>query len=73
MLEFLLKEEFNTSRSSNYVRLKLASWVIRNKINASLKRIFDVFFALVSLLILWPLFLITAVIDQARLSWPSLL
>lgn len=62
MLEFLLKEEFNTSRSSNYVRLKLASWVIRNKINASLKRIFDVFFALVSLLILWPLFLITAVL-----------
>ncbi len=61
MLEFLLNEEFKTARSSNRVHLKLTFWVIRNKILAKAKRIFDLLFSLLSLILLSPLFLIAAI------------
>ncbi len=61
MLEFLLKEEFKSPRSSNRTHLKLASWVIRNKANAQVKRIFDILIALTALILFSPFFLITAI------------
>ncbi len=61
MLEFLLKEEFKSPRASNRTHFKLALWVIRNKANAQVKRIFDLVLALTALIILSPLFLLTAI------------
>jgi exopolysaccharide biosynthesis polyprenyl glycosylphosphotransferase len=61
MLEIIMNEDFKSTRSSNHVRIKLALWVVRNKINAQLKRIFDFIFALVALVFISPLLLITAI------------
>jgi exopolysaccharide biosynthesis polyprenyl glycosylphosphotransferase len=61
MLEIIMTEDFKSARSSNHVRIKLALWVVRNKLRAQLKRVFDFIFALVSILVLSPVLLLTAV------------
>ncbi len=60
MLEFLLNEEFKTSRASNKLRVKLATWVIQTKIYTALKRALDIILAVIALILLSPIFLITA-------------
>jgi lipopolysaccharide/colanic/teichoic acid biosynthesis glycosyltransferase len=70
MLDFIMNEEFKTARASNHIRLKLTFWVIRNKINAQLKRIFDIIFAACALIGLSPIFLITAIAIKLDSSGP---
>jgi exopolysaccharide biosynthesis polyprenyl glycosylphosphotransferase len=61
MLEFIINEEFKAPLANNRVHLRLALWVINNKINAHAKRVFDIVFSSLSLLFLSPIFLITAI------------
>jgi lipopolysaccharide/colanic/teichoic acid biosynthesis glycosyltransferase len=56
-----MNEEFKAPRASSRVHLRLAFWVIKNKIDASAKRVFDLVFASTALFFLSPVFLATAI------------
>lgn len=60
MIDFLLKEDFKASRASNHVHLKLTLWVIRNKLQAQVKRVFDIILASIALTFASPIFAVTA-------------
>lgn len=60
MLQFIMNEEFKAPRLSNQIHLRLAIWALRSKIDAFAKRTFDIVFSLGSLIMLSPVFAITA-------------
>ena len=60
MLEMFASQKFNDVRSAQRVRLRLVTWVLRNKIAWGLKRVLDVVVSIGALIALSPLMLITA-------------
>ncbi len=60
MLEIYATEKFKTPVSAQRMRMRLVLWVIRNKMQDNVKRVFDFIVALIALLILWPLMLLVA-------------
>jgi exopolysaccharide biosynthesis polyprenyl glycosylphosphotransferase len=61
MLEMFATQQFNGVRSAQRVRLRLVTWVLRNKIAWGLKRVLDVFVSVCALIALSPLMLATAI------------
>jgi exopolysaccharide biosynthesis polyprenyl glycosylphosphotransferase len=61
MLEMFATQQFNGVRSAQRVRLRLVTWVLRNKIAWGLKRALDVFVSIAALIALSPLMLGTAI------------
>jgi lipopolysaccharide/colanic/teichoic acid biosynthesis glycosyltransferase len=61
MLEMFAMQQFNGVRSAQRVRLRLVTWVLRNKIAWGLKRVLDVFVSIAALIALSPLMLGTAI------------
>ena len=60
MLEMFASQKFNDVRSAQRVRLRLVTWVLRNKIAWGLKRVLDVVVSIGALIALSPLMLFTA-------------
>ncbi len=60
MLEMFATQQFNGARSAQRVRLRLVTWVLRNKIAWGLKRVLDVVVSIGALIVLSPLMLFTA-------------
>ena len=60
MLEMFATQQFNGTRSAQRVRLRLVTWVLRNKIAWGLKRVLDVVVSIGALIALSPLMLFTA-------------
>jgi exopolysaccharide biosynthesis polyprenyl glycosylphosphotransferase len=60
MMKILLRESLGEKSSSQRVRLLIASWVLRNKITESTKRIFDLLIALMMFPVMLPILVFTA-------------
>ena len=60
MLEIYASEKFKTPVSAQRMRMRLVLWVIRNKMQDNVKRVFDTVVAFIALLILWPVMLMVA-------------
>ncbi len=61
MLEIYATERFNTPVSAQKMRFRLVAWVIRNKLQGNIKRVFDTIVALIALFLLSPFMLIVAI------------
>lgn len=70
MVAIYERESFNSVRSSGALRLRLIFWVMRTKIGQSLKRLLDLVAATVALLLLSPIFIITALLVKATSPGP---
>ena len=70
MLAIYEKQRFNSARTSQTLRLRLVLWVLRVKVANSLKRALDVAVAAVALLLLSPLFALTAVLIRLESPGP---
>ena len=60
MLEIYASEKFKTPVSAQRMRMRLVLWVIRNKMQDNVKRVFDMVVAFIALLFLWPVMLMVA-------------
>lgn len=69
MLEIYATERFKTPVSAQRMRFRLVMWVIRNKIQDNVKRVFDTVVATVALCVLWPVMLGVAL--AVRLDSPG--
>lgn len=61
MLEIYSNEDFKSLRTAQRMRLNLLSWVLRNKINNSLKRALDIVGSTIGLVLVSPIMLATAI------------
>lgn len=61
MFEVFEKQTFNNTRRLQLIRFSMVTWVIRNKIRASLKRIMDLVLSLIALPFALPIFFVTAI------------
>lgn len=61
MLEIFSERRFERAQTIQWLRLRLLMWVIRTKIQTSLKRVLDIVFASILLLFLSPIFLLIAI------------
>lgn len=62
MLEIYERQQFNSPRAAQRVRLQMVSWVIRNKIKGSLKRLLDLALGSIAFLLLSPIMLVAALL-----------
>lgn len=70
MLEIYANGSFDSHRMANRLRMNLVVYVIRGKIVQNLKRFFDVFVALLALIILSPLMIVTALLVKLTSPGP---
>lgn len=70
MLAIYEKQSFNSVRASQALRLRLVLWALRVKIANGLKRAFDLVAAIIALVLLSPLFVITAVLIRIESPGP---
>lgn len=55
MLEIYANQSFRSVRSAQRMRIRLLAWAIRNKIQANLKRVFDITVAVIALIFAAPI------------------
>jgi lipopolysaccharide/colanic/teichoic acid biosynthesis glycosyltransferase len=72
MLEAYHDQRFKSRRAVQQLRLRLVTWVLRNKIKQSLKRALDLAGGAVLFLLTWPIMLATAVLIKLESPGPIL-
>jgi lipopolysaccharide/colanic/teichoic acid biosynthesis glycosyltransferase len=72
MLAFYSSHRFKNHRATNWLRLKLAMWVIQTKARRSMKRLLDLSLASVALVVFAPLMLLTALAIKLESPGPVL-
>ncbi len=70
MLEIYANQSFNSVQSAQRTRLHLVTWAIRSKIQANLKRVFDLVVAAIILVFALPFMAVVAVIIKLDSSGP---
>lgn len=61
MLARLGNQEFDNAREIQQLRLNLLLWIIHEKINARMKRLFDITISSLTLFLVWPFMALTAI------------
>ena len=69
MLQIFAEQRFDSLRAAQTMRLRLVVWVVRTKLQASLKRLLDIVLGSVALVALSPLMLLAALV--VRLTSPG--
>lgn len=72
MLEIYANQNFSTARAAQRMRLRMVSWVIRNKIKSSLKRMLDLALGSVALILTSPIMIGTALAVKLTSPGPVL-
>jgi len=72
MLEIYANQSFKSVRSAQRLRLRLVIWAIRSKIQANVKRIFDLIVASIVLFFALPFMAVVAIIIKLDSSGPVL-